>query len=170
MKGTRVQSLVGGQRSHVLWSKEASAPQLQCAGAPEPVWHNCRARVPQREGPRDGAETRHSRINKNYTVMHAYSVTSDVSNSVRPHRRQPIRLPHSWDSPGKNIGVGCRFLLQCMKVKSESEVAQSCPTLSKPMEHSLPGSSVHGIFQARVLEWGANAFSAIGRQGSTILQ
>ena len=63
-----------------------------------------------------------------------------------------------WDSPGKNTGVGCHFLLQCMKVKSESEVAQSCPTLRDPMDCSLPGSSVHGIFQARVLEWGAIAF------------
>ena len=64
-----------------------------------------------------------------------------------------------WDSPGKNTGVGCHFLLQCMKVKSESEVAQSFPTPSDPMDCSLPGSSVHGIFQARVLEWGAIAFS-----------
>ena len=62
-------------------------------------------------------------------------------------------------SPGKNTGVGCHFLLQCMKVKSESEVAQSCPTLSDPMNCSLPGSSIHGVFQARVLEWGAIAFS-----------
>ena len=82
-------------------------------------------------------------------------VASVVSNSVRPHRRQPIRLPHPWDSPGKNTGVGCHFLLQCMKVKSESEVAQSCPILRDPMDCSLPGSSIHGIFQARVLEWGA---------------
>ena len=82
-----------------------------------------------------------------------------MSNSVRPHGRQPIRLPHSWDSPGKNTRVGCHFLLQCMEVKSESEVAQSCPTLSDPMDCSLPGSSVHGIFQARLLEWGAIAFS-----------
>ena len=82
-----------------------------------------------------------------------------MSKSVRPHRRQPTRLPHPWDSPGKNTGVGCHFLLQCMKVKSEREVAQSCPTLSDPMDYSLPGSSVHRIFQARVLEWGAIAFS-----------
>ena len=82
-----------------------------------------------------------------------------MSNSVRPHRWQPTRLPCPWDSPGKNTGVGCHFLLQCMRVKSESEVAQSCPTLSDPMDCSLPGSSVHGIFQARVLEWGAIAFS-----------
>ena len=82
-----------------------------------------------------------------------------MSDSVRPHRGQPTRLPHPWDSPGKNTGVGCHVLLQCMKVKSQSEVAQSCPTLSDPMGCSLPGSSVHGIFQARVLEWGAIAFS-----------
>ena len=84
-----------------------------------------------------------------------------MSDSVRPHRQQPIRLRHPWDSPGKNTGVGCHFLHQCMKVKSESEVAQSCPTPSDPMDCSLPGSSIHGIFQARVLEWGAIAFSLI---------
>ena len=84
-----------------------------------------------------------------------------MSNSMQPRRWQPTRLPRPWDSPGKNTGVGCHFLLQCMKVKSESEVAQSCPTLSDPMDFSLPGSSIHGIFQARVLEWGAIAFSSI---------
>ena len=82
-----------------------------------------------------------------------------MSDSVRPHRRQPTRLPHPWDSPGKNAGVGCHFLLQCMKVKSEGEVTQSCPTPGDPVDCSLPGSSVHGIFQARVLEWGAIALS-----------
>ena len=71
----------------------------------------------------------------------------------------PPGSPHPWDSPGKNTGVGCHFLLQCMKVKSESEVAQSCPTLNDPMDCSLPGSSIHGIFQARVLEWVASASS-----------
>ena len=71
------------------------------------------------------------------------------------------RLSRPWDSPGKNTGVGCHFLLQCMKMKSESEVAQLCPTLSDPMDCSLPGSSVHGIFQARVLEWGVIAFSIL---------
>ena len=76
-----------------------------------------------------------------------------------PHRRQPTRLLRSWDSSGKNTGVRCHFLLQCRKVKSKTEVAQSCLTLSDPMDCSLPGSSVHGIFQARVLEWGAIAFS-----------
>ena len=80
-------------------------------------------------------------------------------DSVQPHRRQPTRLPHPWDSPDKNTGVGCHFLLQCMKVKSESEVTQSCLTLSDPMDCSLPGSSFHGIFQARVLEWVAFSFS-----------
>ena len=80
-----------------------------------------------------------------------------MSDSVWLHRRQPTRLPRPWDSPGKNTGVGCHFLFQCMKVKSESEVAQACLTLSDPMDCSLPGSSIHGIFQARVLEWGAIA-------------
>ena len=84
-----------------------------------------------------------------------------MSNSEWPQRWQPTRLPRLWDSPGKNTGVGCHFLLQCMKVKSESEVTQLCPTPSDPMDCSLPGSSVHGIFQARVLEWGAIAFSGL---------
>ena len=82
-----------------------------------------------------------------------------MSDSVRPHGLQPSRLLCPWDSPGKNTGVGCHFLLQYMKVESESEVTQSCPTLSDPMDCSLPGSSIHGIFQARVLECGAIAFS-----------
>ena len=80
-------------------------------------------------------------------------------DSVRSHRWQPTRLPSPWDSPGKNTGVGCHFLLQCKKVKSESEVTQSCLTLEDPMDCCPPGSSVHGICQARVLEWGAIAFS-----------
>ena len=84
---------------------------------------------------------------------------------MRPHRRQPTRLHCPWCSPGKNTGVGCHFLLQCRKVKSESEVAQSCPTLHDPMDCSLPGSSIHGIFQARVLEWGAVAFSKVETRG-----
>ena len=97
-------------------------------------------------------------------------VASVVSDSVRPHGLQPTRFLHPWDSPGKNTGVGCHFLLQCMKVESESEVTQSCLesesevtqsclTLSDPMDCSLPGSSIHGIFRATVLEWGAIAFS-----------
>ena len=88
-------------------------------------------------------------------------VTSVMSDSVRPHRRQPTRLPHPWNFPGKNTGVGCHFLLQCIKVKSESEVTQSYLTLSDPKDCSLPGSSVHWILQARVLEWGAIAFSEV---------
>ena len=92
-----------------------------------------------------------------------------MSDSVQPHRWQPTRLHHPWDSPGKNTGVGCHFLLQCMKVKSESEVAQSCPTLSDPMDSSLLGSSIHGIFQARVLEWGAIAFS-VGSYSSSVFK
>ena len=82
-----------------------------------------------------------------------------MSDSVQPQRQQPTGLPCPWDSPGKNTGMGCHFLLQSMKVKSENEVAQLCLTLRDPMDCSLPGSSVHGIFQARVLEWGAIAFS-----------
>ena len=79
-----------------------------------------------------------------------------MSDSVRSHRQRPTRLPHPWDSAGKNAGVGCHFLLQCMKVKSESEIAQSFPTPSDPKDCSPPGSSVHGILQARVLEWGCH--------------
>ena len=90
-------------------------------------------------------------------------ITSVMSNSVRPYRRQPTWLCCPWDSPGKNTGVDCHFLLQCMKVKSDSEVTQSCLTLHNLMECSLPvGSSVHGIFQTRVLEWGVITFSIPG--------
>ena len=95
-----------------------------------------------------------------YTAVAAAAKSLQViSNSLRPHRRQRTGLSRPWDSPGKNTGVGCHFLLQCMKVKSVSEVAQLCPTLSDPMDCSPPGSSVHGIFQVRALEWGAIAFS-----------
>ena len=94
---------------------------------------------------------------------------SVVSDSVRPYRWQPTRLRHPWDSPGKNTGVGCHFLLQCMKVKSHSEVAQSCPTLSDPMDCSPPGFSIHGIFQARVLEGAAIFFfRGFPTQGSNL--
>ena len=89
-----------------------------------------------------------------------------MSDSVRPQRQQPTRLPRPWDSPGKVAGVGCHFLLQCMKVKSEREVAQLYPTLSDLMDCSPPGSSVHGIFQARVLEWSAIAFSVLNQLSS----
>ena len=86
-----------------------------------------------------------------------------MSDSVRPHGRQPTRLPRPWDSPGKNAGVGAIsfFNAKCMKVKSASEVAQSCPTLSDPMDGSPPGPPIQGIFQARVLEWGAIVFSVM---------
>ena len=90
---------------------------------------------------------------REYCCYCCCQVASVVSDSVRPQRRRPTRLPRPWDSPGKNTAVGCHFLLQGMKVKSESEVTQSCLTLHNPMDCSLPGSSVHGIFQARVLEW-----------------
>ena len=83
-----------------------------------------------------------------------------MSDFVRPHRWQPSRLPRPWDSPGRSTGVGCHFLLQYMRVKSESEVAQSYLTLSDPMDCSLSGSSAHGIFQVRVLQWDAIAFSS----------
>ena len=89
--------------------------------------------------------------------MYAAAKSLQSCPTLRPHRRQPTRLPRPWDSPGKNTGVGCHFLLQCMKVNSESEVAQSCPTLCDSMGCSPPGSSIHGIFQARVLERGAIA-------------
>ena len=85
---------------------------------------------------------------------------SRVRLCATPETAAP-RLTHPWDSPGKNTGVGCHFLLQYMKVKSKSEVTQSCLTPSDPMDCSLPGSSVHGIFQARVLEWVAIAFSIL---------
>ena len=99
-------------------------------------------------------------ITSDMQMLLLLQVASVVSDSVQPHRRQPTRLRRPWDSPGKNTGVGYHFLLQCMKVKSESEDAQSCPTLHDPVDCSLPGSSIHGIFQARVLEWGAIAFSS----------
>ena len=88
-------------------------------------------------------------------------VASVMPDSVQPPGLQSSRLLRLWDSPGKNTGVGCHFHLQCMKVKSQSEIAQSCPNLSNPMDCSPSGSSIHGIFQARVLEWGAITFSMI---------
>ena len=72
-----------------------------------------------------------------------------MSDSVRPHRQPPTRIPCPWDSPGKNTGMGCLFLLQCMKLKSETEVSQSCLTLSDLLDCSLPGSFVHGIFPGK---------------------
>ena len=113
-----------------------------------------------------------------FLIWHSCSILSVIAAAAKspqscptvwPHRRKPTRLLCPWDSPGKNTGVGCHFLLQCMKVKSESEVAQSCPTLSDPMDCSLQGFSVHGIFQARVLEWGAIAFSVFSHYMALIL-
>jgi len=101
-----------------------------------------------------------------------------MSDSMQPHRRQPTRLPCPQDSPGKNTAVGCHFLLQCMKVKNESEVTQLCPTLSNdaaakllqlcptlcdPIDGSPPGSPVPGILWARTLEWVAISFSNAGK-------
>ena len=87
-----------------------------------------------------------------YTVYTVAAAAKSLQScpTLQPQKWQPPRLPRPWDSPGKNAGVGCHFLLQCIKVKSESEVAQLCPTFSDPMDCSLPGSSVHGICQARV--------------------
>ena len=102
-----------------------------------------------------------SQYQEEYSLMLCYAMLNHFSRvrlCVTP-QTAATRLPRPWDSPGKNTGVGCHFLLQCMKVKSESKVTQSCPTLSDPMDCSLPGSSIHGIFQAKVLEWGAIAFS-----------
>ena len=98
-----------------------------------------------------------SHIEKHTAAAAATSLQSCLT-LCDPIEQQPTRLPRPWDSPDKNTGVGCHFLLQCMKVKSESKVAQLCLTLSDPMERSFSGSSVHGIFQAGVLEWGAIAF------------
>ena len=99
-------------------------------------------------------ENVHNNLLKENAAVAAKSLQS-CPTVCDPPRRQPTRVPRPWDSLGKNTGVGCHFLLQCMKVKSENEVAQSCLTLSDPMDCSLPGSSIHGIFQAGVLEWGA---------------
>ena len=109
------------------------------------------------------------RVRHDWGHMHAHPslyIISAAAKSLQscptlcdPIDSRPTRLPRPWDSPEKNTGVGCHFLLQRMKVKSKSEVAQLCPTLSDPMDCSQPGSAVHGIFQARVLEWGAIAFS-----------
>ena len=97
-----------------------------------------------------------------WTVI-AAAAAAAKSLQLCPTLCDPIdgRIPRPWDSPGKNTGVGCHFLLQCMKMKRKIEVAQSCLTLRDPMDCSLPGSSIHGIFQARVLEWVANAFSEL---------
>ena len=87
-----------------------------------------------------------------------------MSNSVRPHRRKPTRLPCPWDSPGKNTGVGCHFLLQCRKVKSESEVAQSCLLLATPWTAAYQAPPSMGFFQARVVEWGCHCLLCVWLQ------
>ena len=98
------------------------------------------------------ALVRSLRINFEPYAAAAAAKSLQLCPTLRPHGLQPTRLLHPWDSPGKNTGVGCHFLLQCMKVESESEVTQSCPTLSDPMDCSPPGSSIRGIFQATVVE------------------
>ena len=97
-----------------------------------------------------------------YKQLHAAAAAKSLQSCPTlcdPVDGSPLGSPCPWDSPGKNTGVGCHCFLQRVKVKSESEAAQSCLTPINPMDCSLPGSSVHGIFQARVLEWGAIAFS-----------
>ena len=127
------------------WAKSDLLYPIGGKKAPLQIWVECHELV--------------SLFGLSTTNWHWPVAASVVSDSVRPHRRQPTRLPCPWDSPGENTGGGCHFLLQCMKVKSESEVAQLSPTLHDPMDYSRPGSSIHGIFQARVLEGGAITFS-----------
>ena len=103
------------------------------------------------------------KVQKNHTVIQRMlrlllSRFSHVRLCVTP-QTAAHQAPPSLGFSRKNTGVGCHFLLQCMKVNSETEVAQSCLTLCDPVDCSLPGSSVHGIFQARVLQWVAIAFS-----------
>ena len=101
---------------------------------------------------------------KNYRVISASAKSLQSCPTLCDSRQQPTRLPRPWDSPGKNTGVGCHFLLQCMKV--ESEVAQSCPTLSDPMDCSLPGSSIHGIFPGKSTGVGCHHLLHLHLQGS----
>ena len=96
-----------------------------------------------------------------YFAAAAAKLLQSCPTLCHPIDGRPPGSPRPWDSPGKNTGVGCHFLLQCMKVKSEREAAQLCLTLRNPTDCSRPGSSVHGIFQARVLVWGAIAFSTV---------
>ena len=117
-----------------------------------------------RSAPAQGHDMTRSVSHRVNLSRSSHSTSVAARTGERPPEFLPEKLsglvyPRPWDSPSKNTGVGCHFLLQCMKVKSESKVAQLCPTLSNPMNCSLPGSSVHGIPQARVLEWGATAFS-----------
>ena len=96
---------------------------------------------------RAGIENFHLQPNREVSCYCCSKVTSVVSDSVRPHRRQPTRLPRPWDSPGKNTGVGCHFLLQCRKVKRKSEVAQSCPTLATPWTAAYQAPPPMGFFR-----------------------
>ena len=109
-----------------------------------------------------------NRMISSQIIISAAKSLQSCSTLCNPIDGSPPGSPHPWDSPGKNTGVGCHFLLQCMKVKSESEFAQSCPTLRDPTDCSLPGSSTHGIFQARVVEWGAIVFSRKDSKDSQI--
>ena len=130
---------------------------------------SCQESPSSTQHPQPGPQESHLLVWLIYSIAAAAAAAKSLQSclTLRPHRQQPTRFCCPWDSPGKNTGVACHFLLQCRKVKSESEVTQvfylkviqSCPTPSDPMDCSLPGSSVHGIFQARVLEWGAIAFS-----------
>ena len=157
MQRSWVQWLTGEPRSHmphgvakkikeymILSSKEWNTDI--CCNMDDPRKHGSTWRKPDTKDPM-----------YSYAAAAAKSLQSCLTLCDPIDGRQPTRLCRPWDFPGKNTGVGCHFLLQCMKVKSE--VAQSCLTLCDPMDCSLPGSSVHGIFQARVLEWGAIAFS-----------
>ena len=109
-------------------------------------------------------------VYKKYGEMAAAAAKSLQSRPTLcyPIDGSPPGSPVLKNTRGKNIGVGCHFLLQCMKVKSESEVAQSCLILRDPMDCSPSGSSIHGIFQARVLEWGAIACS-VGKWRNTLM-
>ena len=119
-------------------------------------YHSSKASIPQRSA-FFTVQLSHQYMTTGKTkALTATAKSLQSCPTLRPHRRQPTRLLCPWAFPGKNTGVGCHFLLQCMKVKSESEVAQSCPTLHDPMDCSLPGSSVHGIFQARVTGLGCH--------------
>ena len=127
-------------------------------------------RIPWTEEPGRLQSLGLQRVGNNLATKHnaaaaAAAKSLQSGRTFQPHRREPIRPSRPWDSEGKYNGVGCHFLLQCMKVKNESEVAQLCPTLRDPMNCSLPASSIHGICQARVLKWVATAFSKHNAKG-----
>ena len=126
---------------------------------------NAEIPVVTRESRRNSRKTTASAFSK--TSLNIWKLTVHASKVMLKFSKLGFNSTHPWDSPGKNTGVGCHFLLQCMKVERESEVAQLRPTLSDPMDYSLPGPSVHGIFQARVLEWGASALLVPSKTCST---